>query len=126
MADFTLSTQDYEALIALARKGATDADSVRSLDSFLRYLEKKNGINRYGLWIQWQETGKQVPVTYNFPATWPPELRYYLELLTRPISKADVTAALAKKAKKPLNVMVTPDPAGLVGWTLLNDYFSNG
>jgi hypothetical protein len=126
MSDFTISQQDYESLIALARRGATDAETLRSLDSFLKYLEKKNGITRYGLWVQWQEAGKQVPITVSFPQTWPAEMRHYIELITRPIAKADVMTMLTKKARKPLNVLVTPDPAGLIGWTALEAYFPNG
>lgn len=123
MADLTLSQQDYESLIALARKGATSVGEVRALDAFLKSIETKNNITRHGLWIQWQEVGKQVPITASFPTSWPPELRFYLELLSRPIAKSDVVAVLAKKAIKPLNVLVTPDPAGIVGWTTMESYF---
>ncbi len=126
MADFTLTTEEYEALVFFARKGATEVQTSRNLDNFLKSIEKKNGITRHGLWIQWQEAGKQVPTTAKFPEAWPPELRYYLELLSRPIAKADVMTAVGKKARKPLNIMVTPDPAGVIGWTLIDAYFANG
>lgn len=123
MATFTLSQEQYEALIALARAGATTEDLRLSLDAFLQAIEKANGITRYKLWIQWQEMDQQVPTNVEFPRTWPPELRYYMELVSRPISRADVGKVLAKKARKPTNVLVTSDPAGIVGWSTLDSYF---
>ena len=123
MATFTLTQEQYEALISMARTGATTAEKQRALDSFLKSIEAANGITRYALWIQWQEMDQPLPSTTDFPKVWPPEMRFYLENLTRPIAKADVNQVLTLKARKPVNVLVTPDPAGLVGWTELAAYF---
>lgn len=120
---FSLTQEEYEALIALARKGATEADDARRLDSFLRGIEKKNGYTRYVLWVQWQEADQPLPPTVRFPETWPPEMRFYLELVTRPIARIDVDQVLQARARQPVNVLVTPDPAALVGWTPVDDYF---
>lgn len=125
----SLEQQEYEALIALSRAGAKDAEGntdlnkLRDIDSFLKAIEKKNGIVRSALWIQWQETDQPLPPTTNFPEVWPPELRFYLELVTRPIAKADVMKVLEVKARKPLSVLVTKDPAAQVGWTELDTFF---
>lgn len=118
-----MSQQDYEALIAFARRGVLTEQEGRTLSSFLQTLEKSNNITRDALWVQWQEVGKQVSVQYSFPESWPPNLRAYIELVGRPIAKADVTALLAKKAIRPMSVMVTKDPAGVVGWTTLEAFF---
>lgn len=118
-----LNQQDYEALIALARKGAATPDEVRRLDTFLRSIEKANGVNRYGLWVQWQEQDQPLPPTTRFPETWPPDLRFYVELISRPIARVDVEAVLKQKARKPANVLVTKDPGALVGWSELDSFF---
>jgi hypothetical protein len=120
---FTLTQDQYEALIALARRGAPTPDQARDLDVFLARIEKANGIVRHRLWIQWQETDVPLPPTTAFPETWPPELRYYLEQLSRPIARADVEHALRVRARRPTQVLVTPDPAGVLGWTRVEDFF---
>lgn len=120
----SLSQEYYEALIALARLGAQTPDTNRTLDSFLRQIEQTNGIQRSILWIQWQEKNTPLPPQTAFPDVWPPELRYYLELVTRPITYQDVQEALKKKASQPINVLVTSDPGAQLGWTKLDDYFT--
>jgi hypothetical protein len=127
---FTLSQEAYEALIKLAADGTKNPDGTVNqekaliLDAFLRDIEEKNGFTRSLLWIQWQEAGTELPPTALFPKVWPPELRYRLEFVTRKISKDDVLTILAQKARKPVNVLVTSDPAALVGWAPLDDYFT--
>lgn len=124
MSAFTLTQQQYEALISLARIGATTPGAQRALDVFLRGIEVDNNVVRSLLWIQWQEMDQPVPTNVEFPRSWPPEQRYFLEFTTRPISKADVNAVVAKKAVKPTNILVTPDPAAIVGWTELDVFFT--
>ena len=123
MANFTLSQEQYEALISLARTGASTPDALRALERFLKDIEKSNGIVRNALWIQWQELDQPLPAGIQFPATWPPEMRFYLELVSRPIAKSDVNNVIKIRASKPTNILVTPDPGGLVGWTPLDTYF---
>lgn len=124
MTTFTLSQEQYEALVALARAGAPTVERTRVLDKFLQDIEASNGVTRSLVWIQWQETDQPLPPSAAFPTVWPPELRYRLELLTRPISKADVLAVVASKAKKPTNILCTRDPAAVLGWTAVNDFFT--
>lgn len=123
MSTFTLTQEQYEALIAFAKTGATTAEQARTLEVFLKTIEKANGITRSLLWIQWQEANQPLPPTTNFPTTWPPEMRYRLELVTRPITKADVLQVLQQKARKPVGVFVTKDPGAELGWTRLEDFF---
>lgn len=118
-----LSQQDYEALIALSRKGTSTPDEERRLDTFLRSIEKNNGITRYGLWVQWQEQDQPLPPTARFPERWPPELRFFIELISRPISRSDVEAVLKQKARKPATVLVTKDPGATIGWSTLDQHF---
>lgn len=119
----SLNQQDYEALIALSRKGATTPNGARRLDTFLRSIEKANGVTRYGLWVQWQEQDQPLPPTARFPEKWPPEMRFLIELISRPIARVDVEAVLKQKARKPTNVLVTKDPGALVGWSSLDQFF---
>jgi hypothetical protein len=123
MPTLTLEQEQYEALIALARAGASTPDEARNLDYFLQQIETANNIRRYRLWVQWQEADQPLPPTTQFPYKWPPEMRHYIELLTRPITKEDVQAVLKAKARKPVGVLVTPDVGGVLGWTKPEDYF---
>lgn len=118
-----LSQQDYEALISLSKKGAETPDELRSLDAFLRGIETKNGVSRYGLWVQWQEQDQPLPPTTRFPEKWPPEMRFFIQLISRPIARADVEAVLKQKARKPVTILVTKDPGGVVGWATLDQFF---
>lgn len=118
-----LDQEHYEALVALARKGAKNEDEARHLEAYLIDLETSAGITRHTLWMQWQELNQPLPPGTNFPEKWPPELRHRINLLTRPIARADVDAVLKEKARQPFNVLVTPDPGAMVGWTKVDDYF---
>ena len=121
---FTLSQEQYEALIFLARKGAgTDTAKQVELDIFLKDIEKTNGITRHFLWVQWQEAGASLPAGTNFPEKWPPNLRKAIEIISRPIAKADVEQVLEKYASQPMVVLVTKDPAATTGWTPIDDFF---
>lgn len=121
---FNLSTEQYEALITLAKRGVVGQPQEQTrLDLFLQDIEKSNGVTRHFLWVQWQEPSAPLPPGTNFPEVWPPELRKTIELLSRPIAQADVDAVLKKFASEPQTVLVTKDPAGLVGWTPVNDFF---
>ena len=129
MATFTLTQEDYEALISLAQRGTINPDGSRDqqralvLDSFLKGIEKANGITRYFLAIQWQSPTAPLPPGTNFPDTWPPELRYFLQLISRPITQADVLAVVAQRTPNATNILVTRDPAGMLGWTPVADFF---
>jgi len=121
--NFTLNQEQYEALVAFAQRGASTPQQKRELDSYLAVLEKANGVTRYKLWVQWQEADSSLPPTTQFPEVWPPEMRAYIEFLSRPIARSDVEQILVLRARKPVTVLVTPDPAALVGWTTLDAFF---
>jgi hypothetical protein len=88
MSTLTLDYQDYESLVALARKGAElegfiraaeddptlrrfyekarekygyDPNLVRDLEAFLKKIETANNITRYFLAIRWTEAGANLP-----------------------------------------------------------------
>lgn len=129
MADVTLSQEQYEALLSIAQKaamypdGSIDQSKALVLEAYARDIEKANGITRSSLWIQWQDPMSPLPPGVNFPSTWPPELRYFLQFLSRGITKADVLAVVSQRTPKAVNILVTPDPAAFTGWTAVNDYF---
>lgn len=126
---FTLTTEEYEALVALAREGTKDVngspihDKAVVLNDFLVSLEKKAGITRDLLWVQWQELDEPLPPGTRFPERWPPEKRVLLEYVTRRISRADVEEVLNANAKNPTSVLVTRDPGALFGWMELDAFF---
>ena len=125
---FTLTQEEYEALIALAREGTKDSegrvasDKALRLDEFLRAIEKRNGVERHIIWLQWQELDEPLPPGTRFPEKWPPDKRAYVEQVTRPISKADLQEVLDANAKNPISVLFTRDPGALYGWTEFDQY----
>lgn len=123
MSDITLTMQEYETFVSLARANVTDGEQLRKIDEFLKVVEKKNGITRDAVWVQWQEMDAALPAGNRFPETWPPEWRWYIELMTRRVAKTDVEEALKYRARAPVNVLVTKDPGARYGWTPLNDFF---
>lgn len=121
---FTLEISEYEALISFAHKGALgDREATLNLEKFLRSIEERNGVTRDFIWVQWQEAGTELPPGTRFPEIWPPTLRQYIELVSRKIARVDVEAVLANHAIKPINVLVTRDPAAQVGWDSLDNVF---
>lgn len=127
--EIKLSQEQYEALVALAQRGTVDADGstnqerALTLDAFLKNVEKTNGIVRHSLWVRWQDPNAPLPPGVRFPKTWPPELQYFIQFISRPVAKSDVLKVVDDRTKNAVNVMVTPDPAGLLGWVKLNDFF---
>jgi len=120
----TLELVEYEALVALARLGATDPNKARELESFLKSIEKANDITRYFLAVRWQELNEPLPPGTRFPQVWPPELEDTIHLTTRPICQQDVADLIEAQAKNAQNVMVTTDPGMVLGWTDVDDYFA--
>jgi hypothetical protein len=127
--EFTLSQEEYEALIAFAREGTkndegqVNQDLALRLDAFLRSIEKTNGVERDAVWVQWQELDEPLPPGTRFPEKWPPEKRVYIEFVTRKVAKSDVTDALQQNATNPTGVLVTRDPGAMNGWTELDKFF---
>ena len=123
MPSFTLTQQQYESLVALAREGASVSGKTRSLEAFLKLIEKDNGITRSFVLVRWQELDAPLPTGTFFPTRWPPELQRTIEFVTRPVARADVDAMLATHATNPTSVMCTRDPAGIVGFQTLDAFF---
>jgi hypothetical protein len=125
----SLTQEEYEALVELARQGTMDdagasiPEKARALSAYLVIIEKKNGISRYAVWVQWQEADSPLPPGTLFPKKWPPEMREYMALTSRPIAKTDVIAMLKNRSRNPVNVLVTKDPGATVGWQNLDTFF---
>jgi hypothetical protein len=125
----TLQQHDYETLVEFARLGTLDAsgnvktEKARALDAWLKTLEEASGIHRYAVWVQWQEQDAPLPAGTQFPENWPPSMRFYLALTSRPITRSDVDTMLASRARNPTNVLVTKDPGATVGWTQISAFF---
>lgn len=125
MAQFILEQEEYEALISLGREGAAlkGPNNVRAFEEFLLLIEGKNNITRSIVWVQWQEIDTPLPPNTDFPDTWPPEQRKKIELITRPVARVDVDQVVAQFARQPENILVTRDPAGIIGYTPIDDFF---
>lgn len=120
----TLTEEQFDAFVSLARKGAADTEKLRHIDAFIRDVEKTNNLVRFRLQIMWQEAASELPASAVFPGVWPPELKALLEQRDRPIAKSDVLALLSRRANKPINIYVTRDIAGELGWQKLEDFFT--
>jgi hypothetical protein len=118
-----MTLEEYQALVYFVR-ASTHAEKKRQIESMLRQVEERNGVTRHVLVVQWQETGQALPPNTRFPDVWPPQLRVVIERTDRPLSRADVTKVLETRAVRPLNIMVTTDPAGELGWTAIDEYFT--
>lgn len=123
MSDVTLLQDEYNALIALAREGATTPDRQRAISDYVAMIDRRNGVSRYYLWVQWQEAGAELPAGTRFPDVWPPELRKKIERTDRPVARADVDAVLRANAASAVEVLVTRDPGAELGWTPYATYF---
>lgn len=124
--NFTLNTEEYEALVSLARQGAQasgDPNKSRALESWLKLIEKKNGVVRDLVVVLWQELDQPLPIGVFFPTKWPPELKRTVELTTRRVARADIDQVLATHAKNPTNVLCTHDPEGILGLTPIDSFF---
>lgn len=123
---FSLSQEEYEALIALARAGATasgDPNKSRQLETWLRLIEKNNGVTRDLVVVIWQELNAPLPQGTFFPTVWPPNLKRTVELTTRRVARADIDKVLEVHAKNPTSIMCTRDPEGVLGLTPIDDFF---
>jgi hypothetical protein len=123
MSTITITMQQYETFVSLARANVTDGEQLRKIDEFLKVVEKENGITRDAIWVQWQEMDAELPAGTRFPETWPPELRWYIELMTRRVARSDVDEVLKHRARAPVNILVTKDPGARYGWTPVDDFF---
>jgi hypothetical protein len=117
---------EYDALVALARKGVIDEpDQVRTFEALIDNIDARHNVRRYRMILKWQEAGAAPPVGAVFPKTWPPEQTAHVELLGRPIGKVDVDAVLRANARKPVSIVLTLDPAGELGFTTYEAYFGS-
>lgn len=124
--NFTLNQEEYESLIALARKGATatgDPNKSRQLETWLKHIEKKNGVVRDLVVVLWQELNAPLPPATFFPTNWPQTLKRSVELTTRRVSRADIDKVLEVHAKNPTSIMCTRDPEGILGLTPIDEFF---
>jgi len=119
----TLDQEQYLALVSLARAGQDTPDKKRVLETFLRDIDLKNGVQRFVLWVQWQEQQSPLPPGTNFPEVWPPQLRALLERADRPIARSDVDKVVKDRSKSPTNILVTKDIGALVGWAKIDEFF---
>ena len=117
MATVTLARDEYERLLDFAYGRRTGTTELRDLQ---RRIDTANDIKRYLLNIRWYEFGGKPPsrIELKEQGTWPPTQETILRL-DRPISRLDVDEVLRSKAKSPVDVTVTKDERGIVGWTEL-------
>lgn len=124
MANVTMTRSQYESLLA-----AIDGDEQVDTAALRAAIDDTNDIQRYLLRIRWYETGgsTRVPFSIRDGGDWPPQQTFTLRQ-DRAIAREDVDAVVLTQATNPVDVQVTPDPNGLVGWTDLDDYdfFLNG
>lgn len=114
----TLTRSQYESLLA-----AIDGDEQVDTAAIRAAIDSANGIQRFLLRIRWLETGGStaVPFSIREGGDWPPQQTFELRQ-DRAIAREDVDDVVRTQATNPVDVQVTPDPAGVVGWTGVDDY----
>lgn len=112
----TLSDSTYDALLYAALRG--DVSEVRRV---LQRVADDNATTRYRLHLQWVDADIRVPP--RGVTSWPPVEREVL-VLDRPIERADVTDFVSRRTARPVDILVTPDPDGVVGWTTIDHFFT--
>jgi hypothetical protein len=116
MADIIITRPQYDALMTAALAGDTiEVSRLRDV------IDVANSIKRFFLYIRWQDVGGAPPPRIKLGKGWPQDQTFALEM-DRAITREDVDSVLAQNTQNPTSVMVTPDRAGNVGWTLLDDY----
>lgn len=114
----TITRTQYESLLAAAR-----GDSLVNVDQLQDAVDAANSIRRYQLLIRWQEVGGSTARRFSIldGSNWPPSQEFLL-IQDRAIAREDVDEVLRTQATNPVDVLVTTDPAGVVGLTELNAY----
>jgi hypothetical protein len=125
MPDITLSQQEYEDLVTLAKR-TLNTPELRAFESSMAVIERRNGIEVSILALRWTEAGSPNPPHYTFPQSWPPEQEAVMRKVGGPITREEVEAELEARAKVPVTVLVSPDPGAELGWTTLDDFFKAG
>lgn len=123
MPDVTLTRTEYEYLLDNSRQYEemiTNSTSPNT-DLVQRDVDLRNGITRYVLNVRWQNIGGQPPTRIEIGRGWPATQTAVLTL-ERPITKEDVQAFVAARASNPVDIAVTKDRRGVVGWTLIDDW----
>jgi len=121
--NITLKLEFYEALVYLARLGSTPGVQATKLEQMLAKIDSDNGITRHQLAVIWTDATAKLPPGTRFPTTWPPTMRTTYERTDRAITKQDILDMIAQRCLNPVDVMVTLDMTGQVGWTKIDDYF---
>ncbi len=117
MATVTMTRAQYDALVAAGIEG--DETEVKRLQ---KLIDDANSIKRYRLFIRWQDVGGQAPATIELGKGWPEQQTYLLEKETLPIAREDVDEVISIQAENAVDVQVTLDVNGVVGWTLVDDF----
>lgn len=117
MTTVNLSSGQYEALLDYAWGRRTDLGYLRDLQ---RSIDEANGVRRYVLRIRWMERGGSPPSPISY-SSWPPTQEFTLRQ-DRAIDRNDVDTVLSTQAINPVDVLVTKDENGVVGWAQLDVY----
>ena len=117
--DVTLTRAQYESLLLAALGEDTNID----VELLKTSIDAANSITRHLLQIRWYEQGGVTPTRIEIGngVDWPPQLSFRL-ILDGPIDRIDVDNVLITQATNPIDPMVSSDPAGIAGWTLLSDW----
>ena len=115
MTTISMEAAWYDALVDAALAG--DTDQVRTIDNRIR---TQAGIVRFRVWVRWLEVGGS-PAPRAHPQNWPVEQTAEI-VMDRAVSRDDVIGFLKNKSLDAVEVHVTYDPNGKVGWYELDAF----
>jgi hypothetical protein len=119
---YQVTADQYAALLRYGAVGATGLEEDVEFLELRTTIDAANDITRYTLLIRYQAVPQRAAPLPSPGDTYPPGETITLELLRRP-TRDDVDTALRGINTIPDLVWLTPDPLGVVGWTILSDYF---
>lgn len=120
----TLTFTQYEFLVKMAQayeRIGNSAGLSPTVDEVRKQVDLANSITRYELLVRWQDLGGKQPSRIEIGKGWPPQQTGLL-VMDRPILRSDVEAYVGGYASNPVDIAVTKDVRGVVGWTLLPDW----
>lgn len=111
-----ITRQQLDALYFAAQSG-----NLERVQSVIRQVDEANAVTRHALYVRWQTYAGTPELYVNQRTDYPPFTKRQL-VMDRAISRDDVLKYVTEFSPSPINIQVTPDTRGEIGWTELDVY----
>jgi hypothetical protein len=120
VADVQVKPVDWQAIVGAVLKGETE-----DLNALLDRVDDENSLTRYYLYVKWMDAATPRPGAQDAPTDWPPWRSEWFVQYER-FTKEFVEDFVATQTTRPLNILVTNDPYGEVGYYELDEFSFGG